>query len=49
MRSISFFSLIFRRPVFSETTVSIWDGQNWLFIESLPKFSSEQEKYKLLE
>jgi hypothetical protein len=33
--SISFFSLIFRRPNIGVTSISFWDGQEWVHIEKL--------------
>jgi hypothetical protein len=37
MDNISFWDLIFRRPRFKETSVEVWDGDNWIVVTGLPK------------
>ena len=39
---ISWVSWIFRRPKFTETTISIWTGKEWLNIEGLPKLDDKR-------
>lgn len=36
---ISSYSLLIRRPVFTDTSVKFWDGENWIEITGLAKIS----------
>ncbi len=36
---MSSYSLLFRRPVFNDTSVKFWDGEDWIKIAGLAKIS----------